>query len=174
MTEDTSLLARLPDAIWSLASPRLSLAEGSVALQGLCCSRANEASQGVLNGTILWAQVKTIQVIPHHKYIRFVPLWSLGRCCASHWLPRQQETQHVLPNLHICTEIGRSRSCILQSLFYLNSEEPLTVTLCLLDLLIKDSPACGPLLPVAIIAIKGEKTIGWVTSSVHKCIYYLS
>jgi len=34
-TEDNSLLARIPDAIWSLASPRLSLPEIPAALQGL-------------------------------------------------------------------------------------------------------------------------------------------
>jgi len=51
---------------------------------------------------------------------------------------------------------------MLQSIFYLNSRESLTVTLCLLDLLIKDSPARCPLLPVAIVAIKGEKTMGRV------------
>lgn len=119
-------------------------------------------------------QAKTIQAIPHHKYKCSICLWSLGRCCASHWLPRQQEAQHVLPDLHICTEIVGSSSAILQSFFYLNSGESLTVTLRLLDWLIKDSPARGPLLPVAIIAIKGEKTMGRVISSVHKCIYYLS
>ena len=31
----------------------------------LCCSRANWASQRVLNGTVLWADT----AIPHHKYI---------------------------------------------------------------------------------------------------------
>lgn len=128
----------------------------------LCCSRANWSSAHG-GSWMAWSygqtQPKTIHAIPHHKYTCSAHFFSPGRCCANHWLHRQQETQHILPDLHICALIVGSSSPILQSLFHLNSWESPTVGLRLLHLLIKDSPARGPLLPVAIIAIKGGKRL---------------